>query len=155
MKSKITLIALFLMGGLLFNSSCKKTEEAIVDQIAKNIDVLIDGDKWHTETIATVKNGNDFNISAVKGTTESLVFKLTDLSVGKYSLAPGSGNSAVFTNGNDLTKNIYSATSGEVEITAIIKDGKEFEAIFHFNSINANLDIKAFTSGTMVNIQIP
>jgi hypothetical protein len=155
MKSKFTLIALFLMGGLLFNSSCKKTEEAIVDKIAENIDVLIDGDKWHTETITTVKNGNNYIITALKGTNESLIFTLTDLAVGEYSLKPGSGNSAVFTNGNDPAKNIYSAGGGSVKITAIIEDGKEFEGTFEFTAFNANLDSKMFTSGTMINIKNP
>ena len=155
MKSKFTLIALFLMGGLLFNSSCKKTEEAIIDKIAENVDVLIDGDKWHTETITTVKSGNNYVITAIKGTTESLMFTLTDLAVGEYSLKPGTGNSAVYTNGTDFAKNIYSAASGHVKITAIIEDGKEFEGTFEFTAFNANLDSKMFTVGTLVNIKNP
>ena len=153
MKTKFYILGLFLMGGLLFTSSCKKEAEEIVASITKNIAVSIDGESWKTETVTTVKSNNKYFITALKG-TEQLIFSLKDLAVGTYAIDL-SNNTAVFTNGTDPVKNIFSAGSGEVKITAIIKDGKEFEGTFNLVTINASGDVKIFTGGTMTNVLIP
>ena len=153
MKTKSTLLVLFVLGGLLFNSGCKKEAENIIDSIKTNIDVKINGDQWRTETVTSTTQNNTHIISAIKG-TESLIISLTDFAVGTYPIDL-TNNTAIFTNGTDLMKNIYTAGSGEVKITGIIKDGKEFEGTFSFITINASGDVKTFTSGVLTNILLP
>ena len=153
MKVKGTFLTLFLMGGLLFNSSCKKTEEAIVDAIKPEISASIDGTAFKTTTINVIKNNGKYTVSAVKG-NESILMTITDVTVGKYPFDL-TNNSAIYSNGTGVENQYIAGTNGELEITAVIKDVKEFEGTFHFVGVNSKVETKAITNGIIINANIP
>tara|TARA_R110002050_G_scaffold141251_1_gene266269 strand:- start:22666 stop:23127 length:462 start_codon:yes stop_codon:yes gene_type:complete len=153
MKSKFTFLTFFLLGSLLFTESCKKDTTETPATNTKGISVSIDGTNWKTTTVTTTNSGTHFIISGIKA-NESVIISLVDLAVGTYPIDV-STNTAIFTNGNDFMTDIYSAISGEVEITSVNSTGTEFDGKFNFITINASKETKTFTSGTLTQITIP
>jgi len=153
MRVKTTLLAFFLIGGLLFNSSCKKAEETIVDAIKPEMSASIDGTSWKSSTIVVVKNNGKYTVTGTRDNV-SIIMTITDVKVGKYPFDI-TNNSAIYSTGSNIGDQFIAGTGGELEITAVIKDGKEFEGKFNFVGINSGATVKSITGGTIINAIIP
>jgi len=151
MKSKITFLAAFLIGGLLFTSSCTK-EEAVPEPIPSTINVLLDGSQWKTTTIVSAKDGSNYTFLATKG-DESLLITLPALTVDTFLVDGTTATAGRYT--TDLSDPIktYYAGSGSIEITSI--KNNQFQAVFNLNTKNAIGAKKIFTKGYMTNIVTP
>lgn len=147
------LFAFSLMGSLFFSSSCKKTEEAIVVPIMPEISANIDGELWKADTFTVTKSGGIYTVSAIRG-EQSIIMVIEDLKVGKYPFDI-TDNSAVYITGPNVEDQYIGGVNGELEVTAIIKSGKEFEGQFNFIGINNNARVKSITQGSIIDVTIP
>ena len=152
MKFKITSIALLLMGGLVFVSSCKEDEENVIEPLKTTINVDIDGVAWKTEQVVTIKNGSDYVITATKD-LESLVLVLPEISADTFYVNSGDGTDATYYIDPSDPQKVYYASSGTIIITQV--NTNDFYADFSLNTKNAINQKKIFTNGKMVKITIP
>jgi len=153
MRVKSTLFTFVLIGGLFFSSSCKKTEETIIEPIKPGISANIDGALWTADTFSVTKAGGIYTVSAFKD-EQSIIMVIEDLKVGTYPFNI-TDNSAVYSTGSDIENQYIGGVNGELEVTAIINSGKEFEGQFNFIGINSNARVKSITQGSIIMVTIP
>ena len=153
MKSKLTLIAVLLLG-VMFSSSCKKDA---IENITGSMKANIAGTEW-TGMPAGLMYADKMTISATsEGRTIFLYVKGT--AVGEYSLSALQGNTDAgsYYKYNPETEGAesvsYFSTVGKVNITSIDAESKRVSGTFEFTASSSSMEVIEITNGTFTNVK--
>ncbi len=142
MKKSILLIAISAILLSSFFSSCDKLNIA-------SMSATVNDTTWTSSVRLTVLDSSNFLITGTSLSGDIIAMTIFGATENTYSLgidtAISIGFEAVYTNGISLN-NVYTATSGQVELTKIDADAETVSGTFKFSAMNpelATLEVKA------------
>ncbi|MCK5856781.1 MAG: hypothetical protein KAG64_04785 [Bacteroidales bacterium] len=150
MKTKITIFAFLLFGGLLLSTSCEKAVDKLLEKITPDLSTEIDGTVWKTHNVLAFDTDSGFTVTAAEDSTY-FAFAINEFKNGKYPI--NNINVATYTFGESF--NIFVASEGEIEVSEAEDNGGNFNMKFHFKAFNIAGDSVMITNGVAKNIINP